>query len=225
MKRFIVGLAAIVAVSSLIMAAPVAGASKASKAERHTQSVRCMKAVTAHSKLTKAEVGACRSSTFKVSKCPAGSKVVTLQVNAVTYAIQSGHKPLSLGKQPGMGSFSHACGHPKSSTSTTTPALAAPTTVPLPTSTTTTVPRPPVTTTTRAPVVVTTTTRAPVVTTPPTTVPVTAAPANCTPLTNGGNCYEPGEYCRDSDHGVTGRAGDGETITCEDNNGWRWEPT
>jgi hypothetical protein len=23
---------------------------------------------------------------------------------------------------------------------------------------------------------------------------------------------------------VTGRAGDGETITCENNNGWRWEP-
>jgi hypothetical protein len=24
---------------------------------------------------------------------------------------------------------------------------------------------------------------------------------------------------------VTGTAGDGETITCEDNDGWRWEPT
>jgi hypothetical protein len=23
---------------------------------------------------------------------------------------------------------------------------------------------------------------------------------------------------------VTGVAGDGETITCEDNDGWRWEP-
>jgi hypothetical protein len=27
------------------------------------------------------------------------------------------------------------------------------------------------------------------------------------------------EYCRDSDHGATGRAGDGESITCEDNDG------
>jgi hypothetical protein len=24
---------------------------------------------------------------------------------------------------------------------------------------------------------------------------------------------------------VTGVAGNGETITCADNNGWRWEPT
>ena len=50
-----------------------------------------------------------------------------------------------------------------------------------------------------------------------------AAPS-CYPLTNGGNCYEPGEYCRNSDHGVTGVAGDGKAIKCEDNNGWRWEP-
>jgi hypothetical protein len=38
-------------------------------------------------------------------------------------------------------------------------------------------------------------------------------------------CYEPGEYCRDSDHGSSGVAGDGEAITCEDNDGWRWEPS
>jgi len=49
-------------------------------------------------------------------------------------------------------------------------------------------------------------------------------PAHCYPLTNGGNCYEPGEFCRNSDHGVTGLAGDGKRIKCEDNNGWRWEP-
>jgi cytoskeletal protein RodZ len=55
----------------------------------------------------------------------------------------------------------------------------------------------------------------------PTTTPSTAS---CYPLTNGGNCYEPGEYCRTSDYGVSGVAGDGEAITCEDNNGWRWEP-
>jgi hypothetical protein len=60
---------------------------------------------------------------------------------------------------------------------------------------------------------------------PPPPPPTTAAPASCHPLTDGGNCYSPGEYCRDSDHGVTGVAGNGETITCEDNDGWRWEPT
>jgi hypothetical protein len=49
--------------------------------------------------------------------------------------------------------------------------------------------------------------------------------AGCSPLSDSGSCYEPGEYCRDSDHGMSGVAGDGETITCEDNNGWRWEPT
>jgi hypothetical protein len=58
----------------------------------------------------------------------------------------------------------------------------------------------------------------------PTPTP-TPTPAGCSPLTNAGNCYEPGEYCRNSDHGVSGVAGDGEAITCEDNNGWRWEPT
>jgi hypothetical protein len=55
--------------------------------------------------------------------------------------------------------------------------------------------------------------------------PASPAPAtSCHPLTNGGNCYEPGEFCRNSDHGVTGVAGDGEAIVCQDNNGWRWEP-
>jgi hypothetical protein len=76
----------------------------------------------------------------------------------------------------------------------------------------------------------------PPTTTPPTTVPPTvppstvpAAPAatptsTCTPLSNSGTCYEPGEYCRATDHGANGVAGDGEAITCADNNGWRWEP-
>lgn len=62
---------------------------------------------------------------------------------------------------------------------------------------------------------------------PPATVtapPASTAPAGCYPLTNGGNCYKPGEYCRTSDHGVSGVAGDGEAIICKYNNGWRWEP-
>jgi hypothetical protein len=66
---------------------------------------------------------------------------------------------------------------------------------------------------------------------PQTTAPQTTAPAaapatssGCYPLTNSGNCYEPGEYCRNSDHGLSGVAGDGEKIICEDNDGWRWEP-
>jgi hypothetical protein len=63
-------------------------------------------------------------------------------------------------------------------------------------------------------------------TSPPTSTPAPppATAASCYPLSDEGTCYEPGEFCRDDDHGVTGVAGDGETIICEDNDGWRWEP-
>jgi hypothetical protein len=65
---------------------------------------------------------------------------------------------------------------------------------------------------------------------PPSNPPATApapAPAvagTCHPLSNSGTCYRAGEYCRNSDHGVTGVAANGEAIVCTDNNGWRWEP-
>jgi phosphatidylserine/phosphatidylglycerophosphate/cardiolipin synthase-like enzyme len=49
-------------------------------------------------------------------------------------------------------------------------------------------------------------------------------PTGCYPKTHSGNCYEPGEYCSDADHGMSGIAGDGEAIVCENNDGWRWEP-
>jgi hypothetical protein len=54
-----------------------------------------------------------------------------------------------------------------------------------------------------------------------------AAPSSrsgCYPLSNKGNCYEPGQLCRNSDHGASGVAGDGRSIICANNNGWRWEP-
>jgi hypothetical protein len=51
-----------------------------------------------------------------------------------------------------------------------------------------------------------------------------ATPAGCHPLSDEGTCYKPGEYCREDDHGTSGVAGNGEPITCEDNDGWRWEP-
>ena len=61
---------------------------------------------------------------------------------------------------------------------------------------------------------------------PPAAQPSAAsAPTGCYPISDEGTCYEPGEYCRDDDHGMTGLAGDGETIICEDNDGWRWEPS
>jgi hypothetical protein len=46
----------------------------------------------------------------------------------------------------------------------------------------------------------------------------------CSPISNKGTCYEPGERCRNSDHGATGVADDGERIVCANNDGWRWEP-
>jgi hypothetical protein len=58
----------------------------------------------------------------------------------------------------------------------------------------------------------------------PSSAAPSAARTGCYPLSNEGTCYEPGEYCRDDDHGMTGVAGDGEKIVCEDNDGWRWEP-
>ncbi len=60
----------------------------------------------------------------------------------------------------------------------------------------------------------------------PAAPPSNTAPAGCTPIDDEGGCYEPGEYCRDDDHGASGRAGDGQTITCEDESGtWYWEAT
>jgi hypothetical protein len=56
----------------------------------------------------------------------------------------------------------------------------------------------------------------------PTSPPATQAA--CFPLSDEDTCYEPGEFCRDSDHGASGVAGDGKSIRCEDNDGWRWEP-
>jgi cardiolipin synthase A/B len=57
------------------------------------------------------------------------------------------------------------------------------------------------------------------------TTPTTTAPASCYPIDDEGGCYEPGEYCRDDDHGMSGRAGDGQSISCEYDDGWYWETT
>jgi cardiolipin synthase len=68
----------------------------------------------------------------------------------------------------------------------------------------------------------------PATATPPTSAPPPPGPtpAGCYPIDNEGGCYKSGEYCRADDHGTTGRAGDGQTITCEDENGtWYWEST
>src|SRR5262249_38304509 len=58
----------------------------------------------------------------------------------------------------------------------------------------------------------------------PKTTTAPPAPSGCYPTTSGGNCYEPGEFCPRADAGMSGVAGNGEAIICEDNNGLRWEP-
>jgi cardiolipin synthase A/B len=58
----------------------------------------------------------------------------------------------------------------------------------------------------------------------PAQTPTTTATSACSPIDDEGGCYEPGEYCRDDDHGMGGRAGNGQAITCEyDNGAWYWE--
>jgi hypothetical protein len=116
-----------------------------------------------------------------------------------------------------------------SSTSTSNPAaLGAPaatptvSATPAPTPTPTTSPTPTATPASALP------TSAPATPPPPpptaAPAPAPAVPAGCYPLSNSGTCYRPGEFCRNSDHGATGRAADGEAIVCRYNNGWRWEP-
>jgi cardiolipin synthase A/B len=63
----------------------------------------------------------------------------------------------------------------------------------------------------------------PTLTTTPGPTP-SPTPTSCYPTTSSGHCYKPGEYCSNADHGMRGVAGDGESIVCEDDNGWRWEP-
>jgi hypothetical protein len=202
-----VSTAALLAAVSVVIAGGGAGASQVTMAQRHARTATCARALHSRRRLTKDQVAACTSSTYHVSRCPSGSKVVFITIAKSVDAIVVAHKPISLGKRPGLAALGRACGNP--STPTTTPTTASTTT------TTTSAKTPPV-------VLV------PPATTPPlpsTTSSVPVVPASCTPITDEGGCYESGETCPASDYGLTGRAGDGEVITCQDNNGWRWEPT
>jgi hypothetical protein len=58
----------------------------------------------------------------------------------------------------------------------------------------------------------------------PTPAAAPPPPSGCYPKASSGNCYEPGEFCSQADAGMSGVAGDGEAIICENNNGLRWEP-
>lgn len=60
---------------------------------------------------------------------------------------------------------------------------------------------------------------------PPVTHSATPIPAACYPKTSGGACYKAGEFCRKSDLGTIGVAGNGERIRCAASGSRnRWEP-
>ncbi|MFI9333848.1 hypothetical protein [Streptomyces althioticus] len=45
----------------------------------------------------------------------------------------------------------------------------------------------------------------------------------CSIVSNAGNCYQAGQYCRNSDHGATTTTAGGARITCRySSNAWRW---
>jgi hypothetical protein len=210
MRRTIYGGVFLLLASGLVLATPLA-ASASNPAQKHAHTVQCTSVATGHKKVTKAGVTACTSSTLKVTHpCPKGATIFVVS-KGTTYALRSGAKPVRLPKHATLVALNKACGLSVTPTPVAQ-ALPAPTTTTLPPTTTTTAPPPPPTTTVPPPP-------------PPTTAAPAPAPVGCHPLTDGGNCYSPGEYCRDSDHGVTGVAGNGETITCADDDGWRWEPT
>jgi hypothetical protein len=204
MRRSIFACSVVLGLSVLAFGAPASGITTPTKAQLHSQVVQCDRAAKGHGKVTKGDIAACKESSYRPGgHCPKGSTVIIVKLGKQNYALGVGYRPKTLGTQYGMGTLSQACQLGRA-------LRAAPIVVPPTTS-------PPTTTTTQPP--------PPPTTTAPPPPPTTAAPPSCTPLTDAGNCYEPGEYCRDSDHGVSGVAGDGETITCQNNNGWRWEPT
>jgi hypothetical protein len=54
--------------------------------------------------------------------------------------------------------------------------------------------------------------------------PAARPAASCHPTTTSGHCYLPGQYCRKSDQGKSGMAGDGAKIVCKKyKQGYRWE--
>jgi hypothetical protein len=187
-------------VGLLVALLPVGlGAADAGAGTKQSETADCVATVSKHSVVTKSAVSACVRSSLKVTHpCPKGSTIFVVK-NETTYALRSGARPIRLPNHASLVALNKACGlstpSHRATPTTAIEALPAPTTTTLP-PTTTTLPPPP----------------------PPTA-------ASCNPLTDAGNCYEPGEYCRDSDHGMVGVGGDGKTIACEDNDGWRWEPT
>ena len=195
MRRIIFAGSFVLGLSVLAFGAPASATTAMTKAQLHAQIVQCDRAAKGHGKVTKGNLSSCKSAHLQVKDKCKNA------AGATVVKVNKVDYALRIGHIPVK--VTSQCLAPVA----TAPVVTIPPTTTTTTTTTTTQPPPPPTT--AAPL-------------PP---PTTAAPASCTPKTDSGNCYEPGEYCRDSDHGASGVAGDGETITCENNNGWRWEPT
>jgi hypothetical protein len=210
MKSKALSCAVILAAALLTLGSPASAGVHAAKGATHSQVNRCDSGSKGHQKVNGPVFSACKAIPSTVlHHCSHGANVLLVKVSKNVYVLKQGHSPIKVNNATLLRTVASLCGGATKPRSVSTSTSTSP-----PTTTTTT-------TTTTVPVTVPATVPATI----PATVPSTAAPVGCHPLTNGGNCYEPGEYCRDSDHGVTGVAGDGETITCENNNGWRWEPT
>ncbi len=141
MKRVIAGFAVTLAMVTLSTAA--AGGAASPHSQEGTATARCEKIATGHGKVTAAEIVGCRTSSVKSGgHCPSPSDVLIVRVNGRDYALRRSHEPFDLGTQPGMGTYSRACG------SAGMPATAEPLLTP---SSMTTTPPPPMasTTTTR----------------------------------------------------------------------------
>lgn len=177
------------------------------------QVARCTKAITARSTISKANMADCRSAILVQLRCDSGTSIGIVKVKGVAYVLRQGSRPVRIGNNYRVAQLQKVCTSPAPTTTTTV--------------TTTTVTVPPTTTTAPPPAPTTTPPTSPPATVPPpTSPPPTAAPVTaCSPMTSSGNCYSAGEFCSNADHGVSGVAGNGEAITCEDNNGWRWEPS
>ena len=190
-----------------ILAAPASAQSTKS-----AQVARCTKATTGRSNLTKANVADCRSAVLVQLRCDSGPSIGVVKVQGVAYALRQGSRPVRMGDNYRVVQLVKVCASAAPAAATTT----------VPPTTTTTVTLPPTTTPPTAPP----TTSPPPTSPPPTSPPPTAAPVStCSPTTSSGNCYSAGEFCPSADHGLSGVAGNGEAITCRDNNGWRWEPS
>jgi hypothetical protein len=111
MKRTILGVSVLLAISALTLSTPTPGGA-ASKSHTQTATVRCERVAKGHAKVVAADISACKASTVKSGgHCQSGSRVLIVRVDKNDYALRNGHTPFSLGNQPGMGVYSQACGH------------------------------------------------------------------------------------------------------------------